>query len=199
MLSSRHSPFLLVASLATALFLDAAPADAGCPMVPRPVCRDLAESRFAIDSTGNVHWRATHGPQTGLDDFGDPGTTSHYFLCAWDERGLVVAADVPPGTTCPGGECWCSVDGGLRYDDSKGVNGDLRLLEMSSSEEEGTTVRTRTFVVGGVNLPIVGDLLVQLSRADSEICFESLMLADQFLQNDAGYARARTDAGQDAE
>ncbi len=190
--SSRPTPFLLVASLAAALVLEAFPAEAGCPMVPRPVCRELAEARFAIDQAGNVSWRASRGAQTDLDEFGDPETSSHYFLCAWDERGLVVAADVPPGVTCPDGDCWCSVDGGLRYDDADGVNGDLRLLEMSSSEEAGTKVRTRTFVVGGINLPIVGDLLVQLSRADSEVCFENLLLASDFAQNDKGVARART-------
>lgn len=189
-------PFLVVASLAAVLSLSAASAEAGCSMVPRPACGNLADSRFAIDSTGNVSWRASQGPPTALDDFGDPDTTSHYFLCAWDERGLVVAADVPPGTTCPDGDCWCSVDGGLRYDDSDGTNGDLRLLEMSSSEQDGTKVRTRTFVVGGINLPIQGDLLVQLSRADSETCFESLMLADEFSQNDAAFARARTEVSE---
>jgi hypothetical protein len=170
-------------------------ADAGCSIVPRPVCRDLAQSKLDVDSYGHVSWKASHGPATTLDDFGDPGETSHYFLCAWDERGLLVAADIPPAAECPGGSCWCEADKtGLKYKDEAGYNGDLRALQLLSNEKVGARISAETLVIGGINLPVAGDVLVQLSRSDSDICFESLVPAESFTSNSSTSASARMSA-----
>jgi hypothetical protein len=176
--------FSAIAAIAAILSVSASTAEAGCSMVPRPVCRELAQSKFDIDSYGHVNWKASHGPATSLDDFGDPSETSHYFLCAWDERGLLVAADIPPAAECPGGSCWCEAPRtGLKYKDEAGYNGDLRSVQLLSDEKVGVRIRTATLVIGGINLPVTGDVLVQLSRSDSDICFESLVPQDNFSSN----------------
>lgn len=191
-ISSRR--LLAVAAVAALLSVPATSAHAGCSMVPRPACRELAQSRFDIDSYGHVAWKASHGPATDVRDFGDPAETSHYFLCAWDERGLLVAADIPPAAECPGGSCWCDADGGLRYKDESGNNGDLRAVQLSTSDRLGAKISTETLVIGGINLPISGDVLIQLSRSDSETCFESLIPADDFTSNSSESASARKTA-----
>jgi hypothetical protein len=194
MRKTRRYP-IAVAAIAAVLSVPAVSAHAGCSIVPRPVCRDLAQSKFDIDSYGHVSWKASHGPATSLDDFGDPGETSHYFLCAWDERGLLIAADIPPATECPGGSCWCEDDSSLRYKDKTGNNGDLRSLQLTSSDKVGARINAETLVIGGINLPVNGDVLVQLSRSDSDVCFESLVPADGFSSNSSVSASGKSVAG----
>jgi hypothetical protein len=181
-----------MATFVAAIVTTAIPAEAGCPITPRPECRVLEQSSFQIESQGQVRWRATRGPETSLEEFGDPGESSHYFFCAWDERGLLVAADIPPATECPDGECWCAVDAGFRYKDDTASNNGFQFLEMTASEGGKTKVRAETFVWGGINLPVTGDVLLQLSRPDSEICFESLITADEFAYNSSTSAAAKS-------
>ncbi len=195
-MSTPRRSFLAFAAIAAFLPLLSTPADAGCSIVPRPVCRELAQSKFDIDSYGHVSWKASHGPATSLEDFGDPGETSHYFLCAWDERGLLVAADIPPAAECPGGSCWCEADSGLKYKDEAGYNGDLRSVQLSSNPRVGVRISTETLVIGGINLPVTGDVLVQLSRSDSDVCFESLVPAEKFSSNSSESASAKVSAAE---
>ena len=106
-----------------------------------------------------------------------------------------MAADIPPAAECPGGSCWCEAEkAGLKYKDESGYNGDLRSLKLLSSPDVGVRISTETFVIGGINLPVTGDLLVQLSRGDSEICFESLLPADRFASNSSEAASAQISA-----
>lgn len=184
----------LVAAFAASFTVAVSSADAGCSIVPRPVCRSLAQTKLTIDSYGHVSWKASHGPATSLEDFGDPNETSHYFLCAWDERGLLVAADIPPAAECPGGSCWCEADTGLQYKDEAGYNGDLRAVQLMSSPKVGVRIETETMVIGGINLPIAGDVLVQLSRGDSDICFETLIPEEGFKGNSSESASAEVRA-----
>jgi hypothetical protein len=201
MISHAKAPARILVSAAVAfgamVVAPAIPAEAGCPPEPPALCRELGKTKFAIDSYGNVSWQASHGPSTNLSDFGNPDESSHYFLCAWDGNGLVVAADIPPGAECPGGSCWSkSGSSDLSFRDLRGNNSDLRELDLSGSRENRTKIRAQTMVIGGINLPIHGDVLVQLSRSDSPICFESWVPAEAFTLNYKGAARAKVSAEQ---
>ncbi|MFN2424974.1 MAG: hypothetical protein ABR587_00855 [Candidatus Binatia bacterium] len=197
MLSLHAAPARILATATLAIGMSMAapivPADAGCPPESPALCRELGKSQFVIDSYGNVDWRASRGPATKFSDFGDPESDSHYFLCVWDGNGLLVAADIPPGAECPGGSCWSEKNStDLKFRDEAGYNSDLRTLVLSGGRKNRTKLRAQTLVIGGINLPVTGDLLVQLSRADSSICFESMFPADAFTLNYKGEARATT-------
>jgi len=190
---SRQAARILVSTTLALSTAFAATAEAGCPPDSPALCRELDKAKFVIDSYGHVEWRASHGASTKLADFGNPESDSHYFLCAWDGNGLLVAADIPPGAECSGGSCWSKKSGSeLKFKDERGNNSDLRALELSSSKRNRTKIRAETLVIGGINLPVTGDLLVQLSRDDSDVCFETTIPAEAFTLNHKEAARAKS-------
>ncbi|MFN2374992.1 MAG: hypothetical protein ABR538_00520, partial [Candidatus Binatia bacterium] len=174
---------LLVA--AASVLAVAAPATAGCPPFPRPLCRDFGQTSLAIDADGHFDWRAARGPATSLADFGAGQTNSPWLLCAWDDRGLVVAADIPAGAECRGASCWTETGKQrLFYLDETGSNGDIRALDFFANAKPRTKLRGLVSVIGGINLPLGGRVTVQLTRADSPVCFESALAAESFHRND---------------
>lgn len=181
--------------LASALALasvSAARADAACPSAPRPLCRDLGQTRLAIDASGEVDWRGTRGPATALADFGEPAVTTAYSLCAWDEGGLLVASEIPAAAVCPGGSCW-SLRGssGLRYRDEGADSTGLHALDLTGSLKARTKIRAQATLLDSIDRPVAGGVTLQLSRDDSPICFESAIPADAIAVSDNGSVRAK--------
>lgn len=170
--------------------LPASAALAGCPPEPwgQDQCGSFAQTSIAMDAYGHVDWRASKGPASSAAEFSDPSST--YKLCAWDEERLVVAADIAADAECPGGSCWTDQDGRTRrYRDEAGANGDIRVFDFTGSDAASSKLHAQTLVIGGLNLPIVGGLIVQLVRVDTGACLESFVPTDAFTIDDkAGFA-----------
>lgn len=178
---------------AASVLAAAAPAAAGCPPFPRPLCRDFGRTSLAIDADGHFDWKGSRGPATSLADFGDGQASAPWLLCAWDDRGLVVAADIPAGAACRGASCWTETGKQrLTYLDDTGSNGDIRALDVVASTKPRARLQGLVSVIGGINLPLGGRVVVQLTRADSPVCFESALPAGSFHRNDKRGARGKT-------
>jgi len=185
--------FFLAASLAvSATVFVCSPAHAGCPPEPWPQesCTSFGRTTLAMDAAGNFDWKASEGPKADAARFVDP--SAPYRLCAWDADRLVVAADIPADTECPGGSCWSGRERKSRtYTDDAGANGDVRSLELTGSTGSATKLRAQTTVIGGLILPMGGGVIVQLVNMDSGACLESFVPADAFTRDDKAAFAAR--------
>jgi hypothetical protein len=178
--------------IALALVPLASPALAGCPPEPRSqeACGSFGQTRLAMDAYGHFDWRASQGPATNLADYADPSATLK--LCAWDEERLVVAADILADAECPGGSCWSQSDRQTRrYRDEPGANGDVRLFDFTGSDSSRTKLRTQTTVVGGIILPVLGGVIVQMLNTNTGACLESFVPAESFTLDDRAAFAAR--------
>jgi polyhydroxybutyrate depolymerase len=193
----RSARAFTLALCLTAITL-AGEARADCPASPRPLCRDMGQTKVSFEAdSGRFAWKATRGPITTRGDLGDPRASTSYSLCAWDDSGILLAARVPAAALCGSSSCWSERgSAGLRFEDSGGLNGNLRSLSLFGSDRARTSIRAAGFVNGGIALPATGRLVVQLQREDSPICFESALEAAEASTNDAsGFsAKARFDA-----
>lgn len=193
-LGTRVAARTVAAVLLVAAEALATPADAACPARPRPLCRDLGQTRVKIDAiSGDFDWRGTLGPSTTLAEFGQPGSSTALSLCAWDNETLLVSVEIPAAATCGGVACWSSKgQNGLRYRDGDGA---LRSVELLGSSKARTRIRARGAIAAGAALPIAGRLTVQLLRDDSPICFEGAIPGGENSINDAQKfsAKARMD------
>jgi hypothetical protein len=177
----RTLPTVLTFAIAST----AVPASAGCPPMPREaqLCRALGQTSLRSHASGAFVWRAAHGESTSVEEFVDPDTA--YQLCAWDEEKLVIAADIPAATECTDGSCWSERDDDAwRYDDEAGANGDIRRLDFTASDEARTKIRAEVLVIGGIVLPVIGDIIVQMLRTDTGLCLESVAPADSHTISD---------------
>lgn len=193
-MNTARRSFLVPASLAiaAAVLASSSPALAGCPPEPWPQesCASFDRTSLAIDAEGAFDWKASEGPAAGVARFADPSAS--YRLCAWDEERLVVAADIPAGAECPGGSCWKRPSPGSRsYTDRSGDNGDIRSFEISGSPSSPAKLRAHTTVIGGIILPVVGGVVVQVVNTDTGACLESFVPADAFTRDDKANFAAR--------
>ncbi|HEY2775415.1 MAG TPA: PHB depolymerase family esterase [Candidatus Binatia bacterium] len=172
------------------LLLGAAPARAACPTSPRPLCRDLAQSRLSIDAgSGSFRWKAARGPSTNKIDFGDPRASTSFSVCAWEASTLILAADVLAAASCDGASCWSDSGAtGLRY---RSDTTPVRSIDLLGSSSNRTRVRVSGTFATGAPLPVAGQVTVQLLRDDSAICFESAVPLASFTSNSAARASAK--------
>ncbi len=178
-------PALLSAALTAAIALAAVPSWAGCPPTPREgqLCRPFGQTSLRSNAYGEFVWRAARGDSTSVEEFVDPDAA--YQLCAWDEAKLVIAADIPAATECADGSCWSErEDGGWRYEDKAGANGDLRRLDFTGSDESRTKLHAEVMVIGGIVLPVTGGIIVQVLRTDTALCLESVAPVDSYTIDD---------------
>ena len=172
-------------TVTAALLLTALPSWAGCPPTPREadLCRPFGQTALKSNASGEFVWRATRGDATSIEEFVDPDAA--YQLCAWDEAKLVIAADIPAAAECADGSCWSErKDGGWRYADEPGANGDIRQLDFIASDKSPTKIRADVTVIGGIILPVTGDIIVQMLRTDTALCLESFAPADSYTIDD---------------
>lgn len=172
-------------ALTAAIVLTALPSWAGCPPTPREaeLCRPFGQTSLRSNAYGEFVWRAARGDSTSVEEFVDPDGV--YQLCAWDENKLVIAADIPAAAECADGSCWSErEDGGWRYEDKAGANGDLRRLDFTGSDESLTKIRAEVMVIGGIILPVTGDIIVQMLRTDTTLCLESFAPAASYTIDD---------------
>lgn len=175
-MTTLRRPPAAILFVVAAMALPLAIAEAGCPPAPRAPesCAAFGQSGVAIDASGQFDWTASQGPPASADEFVDPA--ARYQLCAWDEQRLVVAADILPGADCDGASCWSGRGPTTRvYRDDRGANGDVRLLEFHASDRARTGLHVFTVVIGGINLPVTGGVVVQLLRVDTDTCVESFV------------------------
>ncbi len=185
---------LLSGLLTAAISAAAIPCWAGCPLAPREsqLCRPFGQTSLRSNATGGFVWRATRGASTTVEEFLDPNAL--YQLCAWDEAKLVIAADIPADAACPGGSCWSERDdGSWRYEDETGANGDVRRLDFTASDDSHTKIRADVMVIGGIILPVTGDIIVQVLRPDTGLCLESFAPVDSYTSDDKGAFAASFD------
>lgn len=176
---------LLSGALTAAMALGAVSAWAGCPPTPPEgrLCRPFGQTSLRSNAYGEFVWSAAHGDATSVEELVDPDAA--YQLCAWDEEKLVIAADIPAAAECADGSCWSErKDGGWRYEDKPGANGDVRRLDFTGSDESHTKIRAEVTVIGGIVLPVAGDIIVQVLRTDTTLCLESVAPVDSYTVDD---------------
>ena len=171
------------------------PCWAGCPPTPRDaaLCRPLGQTSLTSNAYGDFVWRAARGDSTSVEEFVSPDAA--YQLCAWDEQKLVIAADIPVSAACSDDSCWSErKDGTWRYEDKTGANGDIRRLDFTGSDESRTSIRAEVLVIGGIVLPVTGDIIVQVLRTDTELCLESVAPVESYTRDDKAAFAAKFDA-----
>lgn len=186
---------LLSGAVTAAIALATVPSWAGCPPTPweAQLCRPFGQTSLRSNAYGEFVWRAARGDTTSVEEFVDPDAA--YQLCAWDEGKLVIAADIPAAAECTDGSCWSErEDGAWRYEDKAGANGDLRRLDFTASDESRTKIRADVMVIGGIILPVTGDIIVQVLRTDTTLCLESFAPVDSYTIDDKDAFAAIFDA-----
>jgi cysteine-rich repeat protein len=175
---------------------DACDTAAGCAhdATPDATCRAAASSSFQLTrsdgATRSLRWRWSRGTSTSVADFGDPTTSTGYVLCLFDAAGVVLSAEVPPGTPR-----WRARARGYRYRDAVGAAADIEQIGLVASGID----RTRITLVGkgdalpdpdldqGLTLPIT----LQLRRDDADQCWGQTFQPEDTSRNDEGGFKAR--------
>jgi len=148
-----------------------------CPSVPRVGCAAAPKSQVllgaAVDARGGrLQWKWDKGTASPAD-FGAPTTTTMTTVCAWDDRGLVESAVVPPGGTCGTRPCWKSSTRGHAYaDKARSIDGvgKLSLLGSAVPAKGSVQVDARGAAVSPP-LPVEGTLVVQVANDANTNCF----------------------------
>lgn len=190
---------LLSGALTIALALVASSSWAGCPPTPWDAqgCRPFGQTTIRSNARGEFVWRAARGDSTSVEEFVDPD--ADYRLCAWDAGKLVIAVDIPAAAECADGPCWSERDDGVwRYEDASGANGDVRRLDFTASDESRPKIRAEVMVIGGIVLPVTGDIIVQLLRTDTWLCLESVAPVESYSIADKDAFAASFDAEESA-
>ncbi|HEY2772454.1 MAG TPA: PHB depolymerase family esterase [Candidatus Binatia bacterium] len=182
----------LGASTALLFAVSVQAADPPCPPAPRPLCRELGQTALSIDAAaGRFDWSGSRGPATSLDELGQPVDATGYQVCAWDDGGLLVAAQLTGRERCDGSSCWrLRAHRAARYTDLDGANGFVHVLDLGASGGPAATVHALAVVDKRIALPVAGHLTVQLLRKGSPLCFESSIPARAFTINNKDGASA---------
>jgi hypothetical protein len=127
-----------------------------------------------------IGWKWKAEPTTVLADFGDPTSTTDYALCIYDEAPptLIAGFEIPAASPCGDDACWRAVaDKGFKFSDPAATFGGASRVIVRA---EPTPGRARITLKGkGANLlfatlPPVPNVVVQLIRDDSAICWETV-------------------------
>ena len=163
------------------------PGYSGCTATPLPSCFNADAGRIVLGgSAANpaLTWIWKRGEAVDPAELGDPGSTTHYAFCVYDESGppaLISRALVPAGGICrqlrgyytPTRPCWGGSDGYKYRDVARSPEGLL-----SIRLESGGVGQSQVIVKGGkalldlpafpLNLPV----RAQLQNSDGE-CWEA--------------------------
>lgn len=151
-----------------------------CPARPRATCAAAPKSQVqllaAVDGRGGRFlWKWDKGTAAPAD-FGSPAATTTTTVCAWDDRGLIESAVVPPAGACGTRPCWKSTTRGHAYTDkarrADGV-GRLKLLGSTTPGKGAVQVDARGAAVAPT-LPVRGALVVQVANDANTECFGSI-------------------------
>jgi len=179
---------LLIAALTISRAAFVAPADADCTSAPLGGCKlpfvaHQSKLRFAetqSDADTIFTWRWNLGSATTVADFGDPGTSTNYVLCIYDDSArpqpvVADAADAPLG--------WRALFNGFSY--LLRGNHPLRRLLLHAGDDGKAAILAHgdADTVERV-LPFTAPVLVQLQASNGQ-CWETDFTAP-----------ARSDAGQ---
>jgi hypothetical protein len=164
------------------------PGYSGCTATPLSPCFNADAGRIVLGGSAanpTLTWIWKHGEAVDPADLGDPGDTTHYAFCLYDESGpptLITRALAPAGSDCrrlrgyysPTITCWNDAPDGYKYKD--GARSPEGLLSIRL--ESGGVGQTQVIVKGGkallyrpafpLNLPV----RAQLQNSDGE-CWEA--------------------------
>jgi hypothetical protein len=132
-------------------------------------------------------WR---GKSTGLEEFGDPLTTSTYAFClyAGESEARVMQAIAPAGGMCGPRQCWKRRDGRrFRYRDTEESPDGITRIALRTRP---SATRANIVVAGrGENLKLPGlplqqPVRAQLVKSDGGSCWEAIYSAPALKSND---------------
>ncbi|MFM7142524.1 MAG: M60 family metallopeptidase, partial [Alphaproteobacteria bacterium] len=112
-----------------------------CPARPRTTCARTAKSKVKLQASvdaagGRLTWTWDKGTAT-LAEFGAPDATGTTTICAYDDRGLVESAIVPPAGTCGTKPCWKASKSNYSYADKAGTRDGVVKLKLAGSATPG--------------------------------------------------------------
>ena len=162
------------------------PGFAGCGPTPLPSCFTAHAGKLRLNASNNgVTWLWKLGDAVDPSEVGNPGSSTHYAFCVWDESGpptLVARALAPAGGICrqlysyytPSTPCWKNSGDGYKYRDS------FRTPEgvLSLHVKPGGIGQSKALLRGGKDLfdppafPLGVPVRVQLQASNGE-CWEA--------------------------
>jgi hypothetical protein len=158
----------------------------------------LKVKNATLDSSDRLGWKWSLGPDTSMQDFASPLTTTGYQLCVYDAAGHTVArASAPPGGDCGGRPCWRATTSQLVYKSRDRQPDGRRRSTVRLKLRPGVGGRAKLQLDGrGVHLdlqplPLAQAVTVQLKNADGT-CWESVYGAPA-LRDDASQFRDKPD------
>jgi hypothetical protein len=165
---------------------------AGCETAPLAGCRLAGKSILVIkDNSDNTKDKLVYKWLKGAlpsvqADYADPTDTADYTLCIYTGASptLVAEADVAPGGTCSGADCWKPISTkGYKFKDKPGTQDGVTKIILKSNANPG---KSKALVKGkGTNLPDIPDaaghptvdldlpVKVQLVNEDNGNCWQS--------------------------
>ena len=178
-----------------------------CPPLPAKNCRTSGKARLLVANIANanhdqVNWKWYRGSTTTIADFGDPVSgTTRYELCIYDEVGgvphLALQAVAADGICVGMFPCWISTPRGFTYNNkAKTPDGIVRImLQPTGVRQAQVSVRA---IGSNLLLPTPANaqnmfaqnpnLVVQLRRSDSPICWENSFPAPARRSTDAKFS-----------
>jgi CSLREA domain-containing protein len=186
-------------------FEDTSTRTASCPLLPRTGCQaELGErskltqssQRHPDGSFGNLSWSWVGSAAVPVGDFADPvsGATS-YTLCVYGGDGSVPSAfAAPAGGTCGKRPCWRATSSGFTYANQLLYPDGVRKVVLAGGEVAGKakiTLKASALFHGGLPLPAIPPVRVQLLRSDAATCWDATF--SQLARNDGKSLNARSD------
>jgi cysteine-rich repeat protein len=165
-----------------------------CGPVPLTGCRRPVVSgkasviikRGSTPAQDQIKWKWLSGASTPLADYGDPVNATEYQLCVYDDGGLLLDANVPPGGICRGKPCWKPTGtSGFKYSDSELTPDGVQKVGLKSGPDGRAQIQlaARGTSLGLPDLSTVAQpVTVQIKNSDG-ICWEAIYSAPPRLQS----------------
>src|SRR5262249_59076841 len=127
------------------------------------------------DRRDRLVWKWRGGAATTKSDFGDPGASTTYALCVYDDSGLLTTVTVPAGGTCGHRPCWAERTGGFRYRNRARTPEGAGKVALQRGRRDGRAKIVVEASGEDLDLPDLESLespvTVQLRRSDSRVCW----------------------------
>jgi hypothetical protein len=167
----------------------------GCPSAPQS-CRAAAKSLLKARGTGagaddKLLWKFIKGASTSQTELSDPTTTTAYEFCIYaGTSATLVAETVIPGDATK----WKTLGSrGYKYKDTAASIGGIRKVKLKGSADNTTAllVAGRGTGLPDLPLPLSAPVTVQLTNADSTVCWGTTFSSQQLRTNDSGALKAK--------